>query len=59
MKEAIKYCSSECREFVNNGFKRSIDILRVQNKNNFSAKASTTPEPIPKKLQKGYGPSSK
>lgn len=58
IKEAIKYCSSNCREIVKNGFKNSIDILRQHNKNNYSAKGAG-PDPAPKKLQKSYGPSSK
>ena len=58
IKEAIKYCSNSCRDIVKNGFKSSIDILRQQNKNNYSGKG-TGPEPAPKKLQKSLGPSSK
>ena len=40
LKEAIKYCSKTCRDLVKAGFKKSIDILRAQNKNVFSGKAS-------------------
>lgn len=58
LKEAIKYCSNTCRELVKTGFKKSIDILRVQNKNNFSGKVGG-PEPVQKKAQKSYGPNSK
>jgi len=58
IKEAIKYCSNNCRVFIQNGFNKSIHILREQNKNNFPKKV-TTNEPITKKIQKNYGPSSK
>jgi len=58
IKEALKYCSSACREIVKSGFKNNIDILRQHNKNSYSTKGAG-PDTAPKKLQKSYGPSSK
>ena len=56
IKEAIKYTSNKCREEVKEGFKKNIDILRIEkDKPVFNKNYDETT----KKLPKNYTPSSK
>jgi hypothetical protein len=55
MRDAIKQCSNECRQFVKEGFKKNIDLLRMEQK----PYSNKNYDDIIKRMPKNYAQSSK